>query len=78
MRNDMSDDNLQHSARDDAEQDREQQLLAEAKPCPFCGSRTLTVGWWCLSDEDTEAIECAQCYAGAPFKAWQRRASSGG
>jgi hypothetical protein len=47
----------------------------EAKPCPFCGSTRLQPAEWCVGDcEMVEAIECADCYAGAPVAAWQRRA----
>lgn len=60
----------EHSARQ-----RTQTILDAALPCPFCGSTDLQYGEWCLQDCDvTPAIECATCYAGAPFEAWQRRA----
>jgi len=50
-------------------------ILDAARPCPFCGSTTLLLGEWVVGDcEMVAAIECADCLAGAPFTAWQRRA----
>lgn len=44
-------------------------------PCPFCGSKTLTKALWYINDEEAKAIECGDCYAGAPVDTWNRRAS---
>jgi len=51
-----------------------QAMLEAAKRCPFCESTSLTFNEWCLEDcEIPTAIECAECFAGAPFAARQRR-----
>jgi len=39
--------------------------------CPFCGSLDLSTNEWCLiDDEETQAIECNHCFAGAPMYIW--------
>lgn len=45
-------------------------------PCPFCGSTNLLSGEWSLEHYDGEAIECADCAAGAPANVWNRRAGA--
>ena len=42
--------------------------------CPFCGSKNLIVCDWHLDAGDTKAMECNNCYAGAPLSAWERLA----
>lgn len=43
-------------------------------PCPFCGATNLLDGSWYLDDDgEHEALECADCFAGAPVKSWNRR-----
>ena len=44
--------------------------------CPFCGSYHLREVGWQLPDEnglpeEVDALECQQCYAGAPLSAWE-------
>ena len=58
----------------------EQPDTAEVSPsqepllrCPFCGSDNLLDGFWCLDDEEVDAVECGSCYAGAPIKSWNNR-----
>lgn len=51
----------------------DQAIRDAAMPCPLCGSNNLSLGFWCLDDEDVEALECNQCHAGAPIETWQRR-----
>lgn len=69
-----NEDHLYHTAQNTADKQRERAILDAAKPCPFCGSTKLTVGWWCVEDDDVESIECDDCYGGAPFASWQNRA----
>ena len=40
------------------------------KPCPFCGSTSLSTNLWSLDGGEVDAIECLQCYAGAPLSTW--------
>mgnify|MGYP006273694767 CR=1 FL=1 len=42
-------------------------------PCPFCGGTELDINQWSLDEGEVDAVECRQCYAGAPVAAWQRR-----
>ena len=52
------------------------QLPEDLLPCPFCGSSDLSEGMWCLDDTgEVDAVECADCYAGAPIACWQKRAN---
>ena len=52
----------------------DQQQLQQALPCPFCGSTDLTSNLWALEESEVGAIECNNCYAGAPFTTWNTRA----
>lgn len=40
--------------------------------CPFCQSNDLMACTWQLDEGETKALECANCYAGAPLSAWQK------
>jgi len=42
-------------------------------PCPHCGSTNLTPNQWSLNDGEEDAMECANCYAGAPLRVWNHR-----
>lgn len=42
-------------------------------PCPHCGSTDLSSGFWSLDDEEVDAVECNNCYAGAPERVWNQR-----
>lgn len=42
--------------------------------CPFCGGTNLVPNLWCLEDCEVDAVECSDCYAGAPVDAWIKRA----
>ena len=42
-------------------------------PCPFCGSTDLTKNQWSLEDTEVDAVECSDCYAGAPAETWIKR-----
>ena len=46
-------------------------------PCPHCGSADLSSSFWSLDDEEVDAVECNNCYAGAPERAWNQRMSEG-
>lgn len=46
-----------------------------ALTCPFCNSTDLLDGCWYIDDEEVDAIECAQCKAGAPAAVWNERPS---
>lgn len=50
--------------------------LAALLPCPFCGGTNLLSGYWSLDDEEVDAVECGDCYAGAPITAWNKRHES--
>lgn len=39
-------------------------------PCPFCGGHLLDTNMWTLEDEEVDAVECKNCYAGAPLATW--------
>ena len=41
--------------------------------CPFCGSTDLSKSIWSLNGGEVDAVECNQCYAGAPAEAWIKR-----
>lgn len=46
----------------------------EKKPCPFCGSANLLEGTWDLDSKgEVIAVECGDCYAGAPLSTWNNR-----
>ena len=55
--------------------------MAELKPCPFCGSKSLGFYW----EIDVCRIECKECGAKGPWemerdfaeKIWNRRAEDG-
>lgn len=47
-------------------------------PCPLCNSTNLSANLWCLDDGEVDAVECNDCYAGAPVTAWQKRWAEGG
>ena len=42
-------------------------------PCPLCHSTNLVDSSWYLEDGEVDAVECNDCYAGAPVTAWQDR-----
>jgi hypothetical protein len=42
-------------------------------PCPLCGSTKLSENLWSLDDGEVDAVECGDCFAGAPVTAWQNR-----
>ena len=42
----------------------------ESLPCPFCGSESLYDSTWSLDEGEVDALECSQCYAGAPTTVW--------
>ena len=44
-------------------------------PCPLCGSTNLSANLWSLDHCEVDAVECNECYCGAPLTAWQNRAS---
>ena len=48
--------------------------MSRHKVCPFCGSINLSTGLWSLDSGEVDALECLDCYAGAPLDAWDRRA----
>lgn len=47
--------------------------IANAHPCPFCGSADLVMASWYVDDDEVDAIECEQCKAGAPIDIWNSR-----
>lgn len=51
----------------------EDDLLAKALPCPFCGCVHLRVTDWWDDDGEYPAIECFLCKGSAPAAAWNRR-----
>jgi hypothetical protein len=42
-------------------------------PLPHCGSHDLSENLWSLDAGEVDAIECNQCFSGAPVEAWERR-----
>lgn len=42
-------------------------------PCPHCGSSNLATSLWCLDEGEVDAIECSDCFAGAPLTVWDMR-----
>jgi len=42
---------------------------------PFCNSTDLVTGSWYLDDGEVDALECSECFAGAPVATWGRLAS---
>ena len=47
--------------------------MSKHLPCPFCGSTDLTSNTWSMDEGEKPAIECNNCYAGAPTDVWDRR-----
>jgi hypothetical protein len=46
-------------------------------PCPLCASTNLSDSTWCLDHGEVDAVECNDCYCGAPVAAWQKRWNTG-
>ena len=44
-------------------------------PCPICHSTNLSDSTWSLDHGEVDAVECNECYCGAPLTSWQIRAS---
>ena len=42
-------------------------------PCPHCGGTNLTQNLWETDSGEVDALECADCYAGAPVTSWNKR-----
>lgn len=61
-------------ARRRARADAEARILANVKPCPFCGSSVLSVTDWWDEEGSYNAIACRGCKAEAPAVSWNRRA----
>lgn len=45
----------------------------DSPDCPFCGSSNLLNGLWTLDDGEVDAVECGDCFAGAPLETWKKR-----
>ncbi len=52
-------------------------LLADKRPCPFCGGKELRIAWWSDDDGEFDAVECHHCKAAAPAAVWNRRSGAG-
>ncbi len=49
--------------------------LANAAPCPFCGSSNLDIEPWTDESGEYDAIECKDCLGAAPADIWNTRAT---
>jgi hypothetical protein len=48
------------------------QYIVTPNPCPSCGSNRLDSNFWIIDHEEVDALECADCKAGAPLEVWNR------
>lgn len=48
------------------------------KPCPLCQSTDLSKNTWHLETGEVDALECNQCYCGAPKKEWNKERNEKG
>ncbi|MDH5394516.1 MAG: hypothetical protein OEY11_15130 [Gammaproteobacteria bacterium] len=48
------------------------EYIEQDQPCRYCHSTDLSDNTWNIHDKEVDAIECNQCYAGAPKTTWNK------